>query len=122
KTGVVGERLCRIGVALSLVQVLVVAGMGYARRLPRRAGAVALDRHHDLADRLSSALSFGELSGGERTPFMLAAIDDALVHAGRVDPRRAVPMKAPAEWPFHLAMAFVITFLLLFEVRRHEPI
>src|SRR5690349_13841354 len=59
KVGVIGERACRAGVAVAMIQVFVVAGIAYTRRLPRRAGAVALDRFHGLADRLSSALSFG---------------------------------------------------------------
>ena len=122
KLGIIGERFCRIGVALSVVQVFVAAALAYARRLPRRAGAVALDRFHGLADRLSSALSFGELKSEERTPFMLAAIDDALEHAQRVDPKRAVPMETPREWPFLAAMSVAIAVIAVFEVRHHEPI
>src|SRR5687767_2575025 len=50
KTGVINEQVCRVGLALAAVQVFVVAGIAYAQRLPRRAGAVALDRFHNLAD------------------------------------------------------------------------
>jgi hypothetical protein len=122
KTGLASERVGRIGLALCAVQVLAVAALAYTRSLPRRAGAVALDRFHGLADRLSSALSFGELPGAERTPFMLAAIDDAVAHAGKVDPRRAVPMAVPAEWPFLLLLVFCVGGIGLFEIRRHQPI
>jgi hypothetical protein len=122
KVGVIGERVCRIGIGVAGIQVLVFALVAYTRRLPRRAGAVALDRYHGLADRLSSALSFGELSSEERTPFMLAAIDDALAHAARVDPKKAVPMQSPREWPFLAVMALVIAGVALFEVRKHQPI
>jgi len=122
KVGIISEGFCRVGIALSVLQVFVAAGIAYARRLPRRAGAVALDRFHGLADRLSSALSFGELKSEERTPFMLAAIDDALEHAQKVDPGRAVPMESPREWPFLLAMCGAIALITIFEVRRHEPI
>lgn len=122
KVGVLSEQACQIGLALAVLQVVVAAGVAYARRLPRRAGAVALDRFHGLSDRLSSALSFGELRSEERTPFMLAAIEDALEHGERVDPRRAVPMRAPREWPFLVAMSVAIVAILAFEVRRHEPI
>src|SRR5262249_17890848 len=59
KTGILTERAARVGLAIAVAQVLVVACVAYLRRLPRRAGAVALDRFHGLADRLSSALSFG---------------------------------------------------------------
>ncbi|MEA2745903.1 MAG: hypothetical protein QOI41_46, partial [Myxococcales bacterium] len=122
KTGLVSERLGRIGLVVAAAQVLVVAAVAYTRALPRRAGAVALDRFHGLADRLSSALSFGELPGTERTPFMLAAIDDAVAHAGKVDPRRAVPMVVPAEWPFLVLLLLFVSVTSLFEIRKHQPI
>ena len=122
KTGAIGERFCRVGLALAVLQVFVAAGIAYTRRLPLRAGAVALDRFHGLADRLSSALSFAELGSEERTPFMLAAIDDALDHAGKVDPRKAVPMDRPREWPFLLAMVAAVTVIGAFEVRKHQPV
>src|SRR3954451_12910928 len=48
KVGIIGERFCRIGLALAVLQVFVAAGIAYAQRLPRRAGAVALDRFHNL--------------------------------------------------------------------------
>jgi hypothetical protein len=122
KVGVIGERVCRIGIGVAGIQVLAAALIAYTRRLPRRAGAVALDRYHGLADRLSSALSFGELAKEEQTPFMLAAIDDALAHAARVDPKKAVPMRYPREWPFLVVMALVIVGVALFEVRKHQPL
>jgi chemotaxis protein histidine kinase CheA len=122
KTGIAAERFGRIGLILCAAQVVIVAAIGYTRRLPRRAGAVALDRFHGLADRLSSALSFSELPGTERTPFMLAAIDDAVAHANKVDPRRAIPFAVPAEWPFHVAMVVIIAVISLFEIRKHQPI
>jgi hypothetical protein len=122
KTGIVPERLGRIGLIIAAAQVVVVGVLAYTRTLPRRAGAVALDRFHGLADRLSSALSFGELPGTERTPFMLAAIDDAVAHVDKVDPRRAVPMVMPAEWPFLALLVVFIGGIGLFEIRKHQPI
>jgi hypothetical protein len=122
KTGLASERVGRIGLLLAAAQVVVVAAVAYTRALPRRAGAVALDRFHGLADRLSSALSFGELPGAERTPFMLAAIDDAVAHAGKVDPKRAVPMAVPPEWPFLLLLVGGVAAISLFEIRKHQPI
>jgi hypothetical protein len=120
KTGVLPERITRIGALLAALGAIGATAFGYSRRLPRRAGAVALDRYHGLADRLSSALSFGEVQ--ERTPFMDAAIDDALDHARTVDPRRAVPFEKPREWPFLAAMIAAVAVVALFEVRRHEPL
>jgi hypothetical protein len=122
KTGLASERFGRVGLLICAIQVAVVAAIAYTRTLPRRAGAVALDRFHGLADRLSSALSFGELPGAERTPFMMAAIDDALAHADKVDPRRAVPMTVPAEWPFLFLLILLLGGIGLFEIRKHQPI
>ena len=122
KTGLCPEKLGRIGLVLCAVQVVIVAMVGYAQKLPRRAGAVALDRFHNLADRLSSALSFSELPGAERTAFMEAAIDDAVAHAPKVDPRRAVPMVVPREWPFLLALVVGVVAISLFEIRKHQPV
>lgn len=122
KTGIVSEKVCRIGVALATLQVFVAASIAYARKLPRRAGAVALDRFHGLADRLSSALSFGELRAEERTPFMMAAIDDALEHVKGLSPAKAVPMQRPRELPFLLAMVGACVVISLFEVRKHQPV
>lgn len=122
KTGLIGERACRVGLIVAGFQVLLVAGLGFARRLPRRAGAVALDRFHGLSDRLSSALSFGEVAAADRTPFMMAAIDDALTHAQGVDPRKAVPFAPPPEWPVIAGMAVAVLAISLFEVRHHVPV
>ena len=97
KTSHCSERSAVIAFVIEGAFVLLVVGAAWVRKLPRRAGAVALDRFHGLADRLSSALSFGELPPAERTPFMVAAIDDALgVVPARSSPRRAVPMTRPA--------------------------
>src|ERR1019366_6312336 len=97
KTDHIAESSARIAVVGEGVLVLVAAVIGYLRPLPMRAGAVALDRHHGLADRLSSALSFGAMSDAERTPFMEAAIDDAVAVVATVSPRKAVPIRAPRD-------------------------
>jgi hypothetical protein len=122
KLWILQERPTRILLAVYGASVFVAAGIGYAQRLPRRAGAVALDRFHGLADRLSSALSFSELPSAERTPFMQAAIDDALEYARNVDPRRAVPMEKPRELTFLLVMIVTVIGIALFEIRFHKPV
>lgn len=119
KLGFVPEKWARIGLAVCVAQIFVGGILGWFQPLARRAGAVALDRYHGLADRLSSALSFGELASADRTPFMAAAIDDAVTHAGRVDPKRAVPIPVPEEWPALLVLIFLLIPLSLFEVRKH---
>jgi hypothetical protein len=97
-----------------------VIAAAWVRKLPQRAGAIALDRHHDLKDRLSSALSFGDMPQGDRTPFMDAAIDDALGVVKDVQPRRAVPMKAPRDLGVAAALGVAVAFVALFEVREHK--
>ena len=106
--------------ALGALVAMVALGFvwGWARRLPVSAGAIALDRHHHLADRLASALAFASLP--ERTPFMQAAIDDAVAHGAAADPRRAVPLSVPRDLPFALVLAAALAGLAFFEVRRHE--
>ena len=120
KTDLLAERTARVLLVLAALEVVVVAVVAYVRPLPMRAGAVALDRFHALADRLSSALSFAALA--ERTPFMDAAIDDALRVAGKVDPKKAVPISAPRDLPLAAGLALAVLALTLFEVRRHVPV
>ncbi|MCA9586358.1 MAG: hypothetical protein KC657_13460, partial [Myxococcales bacterium] len=67
KTGHASERIARGALALAGAGVVAAFLAGWTRPLARRAGAVALDKHHGLADRLSSALSFAELPEAERT-------------------------------------------------------
>ena len=122
KLGVLHERPARVVVGLLLAVPLVTAAFAWARVLPARAGAVALDRFHGLSDRLSSALSFASLPASEQTPFMRAAIDDALGVSGTVDPRRAVPLRAPRDLAAAAALMAVTIVIAVFEVRRHEPV
>ncbi len=123
KVGVLGERLTwglLGGFVLTAVAVFVAT---YLRKLGARAGAVALDRHHGLADRLSSALSFGELPEAERTAFMGVAMEDAVAATPNVSPKRAVPILPP--WPSVAATAGVaaaFALVAVFEIRRHEII
>ncbi|HWL88515.1 MAG TPA: hypothetical protein VNO21_22080, partial [Polyangiaceae bacterium] len=121
KTAVIGEWTARVVLSLAMLQVVAVAVVTYVRPLALRAGAVALDRHHGLADRLSSALSFGDLSDAERTPFMDAAIADALTFAGKVEPKKAVPLQLPRDGPLAAGLGVAVLALALFEVRHHEP-
>ncbi len=120
KTGVVAERSARGALALLACVPLVAALVAFARKLdvqPGRAGAIALDRFHGLADRLSSALSFAR--EGAPTPFMLAAIDDANARVPSVDPRRAVPIHAPPHLVAAGGLACALLAIGLFEVRHH---
>jgi len=122
KIGILHEGWARALLVAAALQVVVAAVVAYLRPVPLRAGAVALDRHHDLADRLASALSFAALPDAERTPFMDAAIDDALRFASKVDPKKAVPFVAPRDWPLAAGLAAAVVVLGVLEVRSHEPV
>jgi hypothetical protein len=102
--------------------VLVAGWIGitistWVRRRPRFYGALALDRHHQLADRVTSALAFSEVPRDERTPLMQAAIEDAIGRASGLSPRSAVPIRAPGELPLMLALLAALVTVSLLEVR-----
>ncbi len=120
KMGVVPEAMTR-GVLGGLgLAWLAATAVAYARRLPPSAGAVALDRHHGLSDRLSSALEFAGLPGEQRSAFMDAAIDDALRVAPSVDARKAVPLRLPRQVAWVAGLAATLGLVLAFEVRQRE--
>ena len=81
--------------AVALISLLIA----FLRRLPPRAGTIALDRHHDLHDRLTNALAFDVIAPDARSPLMEVAIDDACEHAERLNPRRASPIRGPGTTP-----------------------
>ncbi len=122
KTGHASEWTARIGLALCAAATLLASFIAYLRPLAERAGAVALDRHHGLSDRLSSALSFLALPAAERTPFMEVAIEDAVRVSASLDPRRAVPIRLARRGDASAALLLAIATvgIGLFEVRRHE--
>jgi hypothetical protein len=105
----------------------VVAGAGLAvfastafaatRRLPKLAGAMALDAHHRLSDRLTSALSFSAVPSGDRTALMEVAMDDACDHAGELSPRRAMPLAWPRDLPAALGLLLGVALIVLIQVR-----
>ena len=123
KVGAIHEAAARALLALSVIAPLATAIVAALRPLdafPGRAGAIALDRFHGLADRLSSALAFAR--DGAPTPFMRAAIDDAIARAPEVDPRRAVPIRRPPHLGAAAGLALALAAIALFEVRRHVPV
>lgn len=76
--------------------VLGVVLIGILRKLPPRAGTIALDRHHKLHDRLTNALAFEEVPSDKRSPLMEVAIDDACEHASALRPGKAAPLHLPS--------------------------
>jgi hypothetical protein len=122
KLGWVAERPARVVLGLAVAGVVVAAAVGWWRRLPDRAGARALDRFHGLHDSLASALAFGARPAVERTPFMEAAIEDALLAIPGAKPRDAVRLPLPRSLGTAAALAGVLVGVLLFEVRHHVPV
>ena len=122
KASILGERPERAVLAAAALAVAVVVFVAWARRLPERAGARALDRFHGLHDRLASALDFGEGPAPERTPFMDAAIEDAIAAAPGVHPRRAVPIGPPRSLAVAAALAVFLGGAMLFHVRSPAPV
>jgi hypothetical protein len=105
----------------ALLPVLVVVGAavrGAVRRRPPFEGALALDRHHGLDDRIANALAFSHLPEAERTPLMQAAILDAAEHAGKLEPRRAARIAPPRELGYGAALLAGLVALGLLEVRQ----
>jgi hypothetical protein len=106
----------RILIALAAAPV-IAALIGWMRRLPPLAGAVALDKEAGLHDRIATALAFGGKT--EPSPFERAAIDDALAHADRAKPSRAVAIPVPRDLLLAVAIGGVVAVVASLEVRRH---
>lgn len=90
---------------------------------PSYAGALRLDQHHHLHDRVASALEFSRVPESERTPFMQAAIEDAATAVKGLEPGRAAPIHL---LPFELGIVGVLVLSLfcisLLEVRTYRVI
>lgn len=84
-----------LAVAAALVLIALLAVM--LRRLSPGAGTITLDRHHKLHDRLTNALAFEAIPSADRSALMEVAIDDACEHASRLEPSKAVPLRAPSD-------------------------
>ncbi len=87
-----GWKLLAASVIASAAVTVGAAVLAAARRYPRHAGALRLDRAHDNHDRTATALSFAELPRDRRTPLMDAAIEDAIASATRLSPAVAAPL------------------------------
>jgi hypothetical protein len=103
--------------AAALVVVSIAVTM--LRRLPPRAGAVALDRHHGLQGRLTNALAFDATQN--KSPLMEVAIDDACEHADRLDPRRAAPIQLPRDLLGSAAVAVGVAAIALLRLPPAAP-
>jgi hypothetical protein len=115
------RELCAGAIAIAVAWVATAA----LRRLPPRAGTVALDRHHALHDRLSNALAFSALPDADRTPLMEVAIDDACEHAGKLAPSKAAPLRFPRELVASALVGLGVALVAMLEVRtprREAPV
>ncbi len=110
------------GAAALLALVAAVAiRAAFVRRDPFE-GALALDRHHDLSDRVTSALAFAQLPESQRTPMMVAAIEDAAARSRSLEPRRAAPLTLPRELGFAAALLGGLALLASLEIRQHVEV
>ncbi len=104
---------------------LFAAVIGWLRPLPKLAGALALDKQAGLHDRLATALSFSHEK--EPTPFMRAAMIDAVQYIDRAVPRRAFSLLAVLqrlvpELVACVALGGVVYAVSLLELRKHTPV
>jgi hypothetical protein len=109
-------------IALGAGALLAAVSIGMAlRALLRRpapwSGALALDEHHGLSDRITTALSLLERPEAERTALSQAAIEDGLSVVDRLDPRRAVPVPIPRELGVSVVLAALLVGAAWFEIR-----
>ncbi|MET0593751.1 MAG: hypothetical protein ABW133_13690 [Polyangiaceae bacterium] len=109
-------------VIASIVAVTLRAIRAALRRLPKYAGALALDVHHAYADRLTSALSFAGMPEEARTPLMNAAIDDACERSAHLSPRKAAPFFWPRDGVAALGLGLGVAVLALIQVRLPVPL
>jgi len=105
-----------------LLVLLVGVGRALFTRRPSWQGSIALDQFHGFHDRVTSALSFSQVPPAERTPLMEAAIEDGAALAGKLDPRRAVPIPLPRELVVAAGLLLGLGALSLFEVRHYRPL
>jgi hypothetical protein len=105
--GVDATRLLWAGLGLACLVPLGGVVSSWLTRRSAHAGALALDRHHQSADRITNALEFAKLNPEQQDPFMRAAIADALVAVERPNAAEAVPLRLPrgALWSVALVLA-----------------
>ena len=93
----------------------------FARKLVPLSGAMALDAHHGLSDRVTSALSFAALPEEKRSPLMEVAIDDACELSEKLAPRKAAPIAMPRERWALAGLSAGVLLVSLIDVRIARP-
>jgi hypothetical protein len=104
-----------IGAGALVIGTVIIALL---RRLPPRAGTIALDRYHDLNDRLTNALAFFAIAPDARSPLMEVAIDDACEHAGGLRPGKASPLRVPSDLAASLVVSAGVAAVALLYVPK----
>jgi hypothetical protein len=112
-------RLIGAGFLVACLVPVVGVVSSWLRRRSAFAGALALDRHHQSADRITNALTFSKLAPADQSPFMQAAIADALAAVERPNAAAAVPFELPrgAGWSVALVLAIVAASF----IKPHPP-
>jgi chemotaxis protein histidine kinase CheA len=112
-------RLLWGGFLVACLVPLVGVAASWLMRRAAHAGALALDRHHQSADRITNALEFAKLPPDTQSPFMQAAIGDALLAVERPNAAAAVPLELPrgAGWSAALVLAVVAASF----IKPHPP-
>ncbi len=114
-----GVRDVVIGAGAAIVVRTIARSL---RRLPKFAGALALDVYHGFSDRLTSALSFAGLAPERRTPLMEAAIEDACERTDHLSPRKAAPFFWPRDLVAVLGLGAGVALLAILQVRHAVPL
>jgi hypothetical protein len=111
------------GLFIPVTALVVGVLLAALRKSAPSEGALALDRHHSLSDRVTNALAFSGVPDSERTPLMDAAIDDGVAMADRLEPSRAVPLRRPQDAGIAALLALALAGVASLEVPgvRVEP-
>lgn len=112
----VGMAIEGLGCLVAMV-VPIGSAVVWFRRRPRHLGAWALDRHHGLHSRITSALAFAEEPEAQRTPLMRVAIEDALTTVRHISPRRAAPIRLPEGLPLVVVLLGGVALMAALEVQ-----
>jgi hypothetical protein len=111
-------RLLGYGWIVTLCVPVLGAVSGWLSQRTQQLGALALDRYHQSADRVTSALAFAELAPEQRSPWMDAAIADALRTVERPSAARAVPLHLPrATW---LSVGLALLVVAISRLSSHQ--
>jgi len=112
--------LIAVGIA-ALVPVVAVLYQMFRRRPPYE-GAIALDRHHGLHDRLTNALYFSDRPDSERTEMMELAVRDGCAHAQGFKPRKAAPIRFPPGVAVPVGLALALGIVMGLELREYRTV